>query len=139
MKIFIDTSSLVKRYLVEIGSEKLDLLFDESDDIFVSFITEIEFNSSLKRRLFDYSINEMDYQYILNEFYQDLKDFSVIEYSLTIKNRAIDLIKKHQIKTLDSIQLSCVNTNIIDKFITSDEKLYNASLKEFKNKSILIK
>ena len=106
---------------------------------FVSFITEIEFNSSLKRRLFDYSINEMDYQYILNEFYQDLKDFSVIEYSLTIKNRAIDLIKKHQIKTLDSIQLSCVNTNIIDKFITSDEKLYNASLKEFKNKSILIK
>jgi len=45
MNLFIDTSSLVKRYVDEINSDKVDELFFKSDSIEISAITKIELNS----------------------------------------------------------------------------------------------
>jgi len=49
MILFFDTSALIKRYISETGSNKVDELFEISENIIVSPVTKIEVYSSLKR------------------------------------------------------------------------------------------
>ena len=42
MNLFCDTSALIKKYIVETGSEKFDKLLNKADNVYVSSITEIE-------------------------------------------------------------------------------------------------
>jgi uncharacterized protein with PIN domain len=50
LRVFIDTASLVKRFIQEDGSVELERLFEEASEIVVSPITWIEFNAALTRR-----------------------------------------------------------------------------------------
>lgn len=138
MKIFFDTSALIKRYILEIGSDKIDSLFEECDDIFISEITELEINSALKRRVIEKSISDVAYVYILNEFYEDLEDFNIVNMLLYLKRISVELIKKHQIKTLDSLQLGSALLSPADIFVSADKKLFDISLLEFVNTSLFI-
>ena len=49
MKFFIDSSALIKRYIEEIGSEKVDDLFNIASKIILSPITKIEIYSTVNR------------------------------------------------------------------------------------------
>ncbi|MBK7058742.1 MAG: type II toxin-antitoxin system VapC family toxin [Leptospiraceae bacterium] len=49
MKSFFDTSSLVKKYIDESGSDTVTELFQNSDEVVLSPITRIEFQSALQR------------------------------------------------------------------------------------------
>nr|HPK62780.1 type II toxin-antitoxin system VapC family toxin [Spirochaetota bacterium] len=131
-------SALIKRYLFENGSKKVDTLFEECDEVYISEITEIEINSALKRRLVEKDIENSSYNYILNEFYEDLKDFNIIDLSFYLKKRSIELIRKNQLKTLDSLQLGAALLSPVDIFVTADKKLYNIARLEFNNKSLYI-
>ena len=51
MKIFMDTSVLIKRYFLEDGSGKVDKLFESANQIIVSPVTAIEARSILRRLL----------------------------------------------------------------------------------------
>ena len=42
------------------------------------------------------------------------------------------MIKKHEMKTLDSIQLAAAIIAAADIFVTSDKKLYNSAVSELK-------
>ncbi len=56
MVIFIDTSSLIKRYITEIGSDIIDSLFNDENEICISPVTAIEMRSALGRKLRDGSM-----------------------------------------------------------------------------------
>jgi uncharacterized protein with PIN domain len=77
MNLFIDTSSLVKRYVEEIISDKVDELFFKSDSIEISAITKIELNSALARRLADKSIDKKACQMALDEFGRECIYFNI--------------------------------------------------------------
>jgi len=46
---FVDTSALVKRYLPERGSDRMDSLFQQNAEIHISSLTLVEFLSNLQR------------------------------------------------------------------------------------------
>jgi len=62
MKLFFDTSALIKKYIIEDGSKKVDELMNKAESIIVSVITEIEVYSTFKRLLIEKAINEIDYK-----------------------------------------------------------------------------
>lgn len=53
MKIFLDTSSLIKLYHTEIGTDDLDKLLDENSvqEIFLAEIAKIEFSSAVWKKV----------------------------------------------------------------------------------------
>ncbi|MCX7759527.1 MAG: type II toxin-antitoxin system VapC family toxin, partial [bacterium] len=61
MVIFIDTSSLIKRYVEEDGSTKVDKYYKGKNEIFISPITPIEFKAALKRKLQEKTIDSNTY------------------------------------------------------------------------------
>jgi predicted nucleic acid-binding protein len=138
MNLFIDTSSLVKRYVDKINSDKVDELFFKSDSIEISAITKIELNSALDRRLADKSIDKKACQMALDEFDRECIYFNILPFNSIVEQEAIRLIKKNQMKTLDAVQLASAVLSSRDAFTTSDKRLYEFAAKELPVECILI-
>jgi predicted nucleic acid-binding protein len=131
---FFDTSALVKRYHIEAGSETVNALFDDPDAVFaVASITITEFVSAFTRKLNESVITAEDFRVCLSEFSKDIiTSFWVIDLDRSHINKGVSLIIKHNLRTLDSLQLA-VFLNLSPAkpaIVTSDEALYNAALKE---------
>ena len=138
MIIFADTSALVKRYIEEIGSDKVDEIFSHADGLIVSAITKAELNSAFARRLKDKSIDKKSYEMALNEFNNDFEYIDVILYNSKTETETIKSIKKYAMKTLDAIQLASARLSLADVFITSDKKLYDIAMQELSGECIYI-
>jgi uncharacterized protein len=129
MKSFLDTSSLVKRYIQEQGSALADEIFISSDSLYVSSITQIELTSALTRRLFEKSIADKAYTDALKTFRSELKYFEIVPFNAQIEKYAIKIIEKRGMKTLDAIQLSSAIESNTDQFVTSDKRLFEIASK----------
>jgi predicted nucleic acid-binding protein len=113
MKIFLDTSSLIKLYHTESGTKELDSLFEINSiqEIFLSEISKIEFNSAIwkKVRTKDLTIDEATE--ITDSFTNDYANYSFVGSDYDLILRAKDLVTKYGVqglRTLDSIQLASI-------------------------------
>ena len=138
MNLFIDTSTLVKRYVEEQHSDEVDELFLKADFIEVSSITRIKLNSALARRLADKSIDKKSYEMALTQFNNEFDFFTVIGFTNGVEAESVNLIKKHQMKTLDGVQLASARLSRRDSFVTSDKRLYDIAVKELPVECIYI-
>ena len=125
MIYFFDTSALIKRYVQEKGSNIVDNLMESADEIFISAITRIESISAARRLLEERSLSKSDFNVFKDNLASDFPFFTVVDFSEYIEKKAIELIEKYQIKTLDAIQLACclAAREDIDHLVTSDVKL----------------
>ena len=125
MIYFFDTSALIKRYVQEEGSNIVDNLMESADEIFISAITRIESISAARRLLEERSLSKSDFNVFKDNLASDFPFFTVVDFSEYIEKKAIELIEKYQIKTLDAIQLAgCLAVKEdIDNLVTSDVKL----------------
>ena len=132
MKIFMDTSVLIKRYLVETGSDKVDKLFESASQIIVSPVTSIEARSILRRLLAEKKIARSDYKKLNEELSFDFDYFTVVNFDSGLEVSAKTLIDRYQLKTLDAIQLASAisKKSAISLFAASDKKLLAAAREE---------
>ncbi len=131
MRVFLDTSALVKNYIEEVGSENVANLMHESEVINVSSLTLIECFSTLRRVLHEKLITKKQYETLKKEISQDFDYFETVS-SASALQYCERLIDKYQLKTLDSIQLgSCLCARQdIDAFVCCDRKLLGAAKRE---------
>ena len=131
---FFDTSALVKRYHIETGSEKVDEIFNDPEGVFtIASITIAEFTSVFARKLNEGIISEDDLRICLSEFSKDMiSSFWIIDLERSHINKSIPLIIKHNLRTLDSLQLAVfLNLSPLNPtMVTSDDVLFNAVIKE---------
>ena len=132
MIFFFDTSALIKRYISESGSNKVDELFEIAAQIIISPVTKIETYSTINRLRYENSISKKVYLQLNKDIQHDFKYFRTLSFSPEIETLSILLIEKHRLKTLDSIQLAaCLSQkDFIDTFVVSDNKLKQASKNE---------
>ncbi len=132
MRLFLDTSALIKKYIHEKGSEKVDDLLSRARTVIVSAITEIEACSTFRRLLAEKAISGSDYKTLMNEFETDFPYFTRIVFDEFVSSNAKLVIEKHQLKTLDSIQLgtALMLKSEFDNFVACDSKLIRAGRKE---------
>ncbi len=127
---FIDTSSLFKRYIKEEGTDKLDDIFSEKTDIYISDLTVIEILSNLKRKCeVSGEIDEKVYAIIKTRFLKDISKGILISISTTSKVivEGISLIDQKYLTPIEALQLATAlhlnrsSQSII--FVCSDLKL----------------
>jgi len=130
--LFFDTSALIKRYISERGSDKVDELFDIATQIFVSAITKTESHSTLRRLRSEHHLTTREYKALKSNIEDDFKYFVSIPFTYEIESSAIKLIERHQLKTLDSIQLATAIycKLIIDNVVAADFKLIKSANSE---------
>ena len=137
MKAFIDTSSLAKKYIDEDGSEVFDRFLSTVSEITVSPIYILEIHSTIERRLKEKNLTLYEAQWIRVEVKKDLHFFSQVLWNGNLEQKALNLIAKYQLKTLDSIQLAAGCLSKSDIFVTSDQKLFLIANREIKKVKLI--
>ena len=130
MKIFLDTSSLIKLYHPEIGTIELDKIFAENaiNEIFLSDITKIEFASAIWKKVRTKDLTAEEAHDLISSFIHDYEKFTFVKVDQEMILFARDLVSKYGLKglrTLDSIQLASVLNvkSALSLVITADDLL----------------
>jgi predicted nucleic acid-binding protein len=134
VKIFIDTSSLIKLYFREDGTTELDKLFSDYSitEIFLSELTKIEFSSAIYKKVRTGDLQAQNARDILNAFVSDESKYQFILLDSEVISSSQKLIEKYGVnglRSLDAIQLAsaCTIKGQID-FAISTDKLLNQFL-----------
>ncbi len=130
MRIYLDTSSLIKLYHTESGTKELDGIFESNQvqEVFVSSLTKVEFNSALWKKVRTKDLIEIEAVEIMASFEADYSNYSFIEVTQEVLLVAKELISKYGLnglRTLDSIQLASILKvkSKLDLAITADDLL----------------
>lgn len=133
MRVFVDTSSLFKKYLEEPGSDAFEKVLSKATEIAISPVTWIELNAAIERCIRNYSLPLEQAGRLQSEIKKDLSYFWRIQWNENLEARAIEIIHQHALKTLDSVQLASAILSESDLFVTSDRKLYLEAKKIMKH------
>ena len=129
MRAFVDTSSLFKKYVEEDGSEQLSKLLNDVLEIAVSPLTWTEINSIFARRLRENLLSSQQAAWLKSQAERDFSSFHRVHWNDALENKAVDLMNKCSILTLDAIQLASGILSKADVFVTSDKKLFEEANK----------
>ena len=129
MKAFFDTSTILKLYNEEEGSDELEIYFNNNIDIAIlSELADLEFRSALMRKLRMGEIDEEIAINVISCFENDYDNFVWIKLKGEIIKSASTLLMKYGskgLRYLDAIQLACALTLRDDEciFFTNDNIL----------------
>jgi hypothetical protein len=122
MTLFFDTSALIKRYVNEDGSAKVDELFESASHILVSSVTKIEAFSALRRLEAEKHITRSEFKTLGNELENDFSFFSVMPLSPEVEASAV----QHIIQFASCLAVK----DVIDFFVAADARLVKAALRQ---------
>jgi len=134
MILFIDTSSLVKFFHNEEGTEAVtEMLSSQENEIWVSELVRLEFVSALHRRFRNGEIDEKILDEAIEGFEAEITRFNMEPLSHVIVREAEDLLKRYGkeygLGTLDALHLGCFS--LISEsdwlFVSADENLCKAA------------
>ena len=126
MKVYLDTSSLLKLYHQEKDSDAvLSVIEGGVDGIFLSEIAGLEFRSAFWRKVRERELDEKIAGEAIEYFQNDFDKFQWVALQADIIESAKSLLMKHGgkgLRTLDSLQLASAMTLKEDDcmFLTSD-------------------
>lgn len=106
MILYLDTSSLVKLYADEEGSEKVRELDRRASAATTSWITFAEARSTFARKRREREFTDDEYRIVVEEFEGDWGRYAALEVSPDILRSAGDLAEKHGLRALDAIHLA---------------------------------
>ncbi|WP_020393853.1 type II toxin-antitoxin system VapC family toxin [Thiolinea disciformis] len=111
MNLFFDTSALVKFFHQEMGSEQVIALIEKPEnDIWVSDLARIEFNSALYRKFRRGDLDAVQLVEIASGFQEEWQNLNVQPVSQAVLDEAEALMQRQGkqlgLRTLDAIQLA---------------------------------
>ncbi|NOH01630.1 MAG: type II toxin-antitoxin system VapC family toxin [Chloroflexi bacterium] len=134
MILYLDTSALIKRYILEDGSADVVGWMKDAELIGVSLVTRVEMVSALTRAIRGNRLPSDEGVEALDEFRAQWTDFQHINIDDALIVRADLLAVAYGLKGYDAVQLACALTwkdllNVPVKFATYDVELYSAARK----------
>jgi len=129
VRIFLDTSSVIKLYFKEQGTSNLDKVFTNNiiTKIFISELTKVEFRSAIYKKIRTNTLTKQNAHDIIDAFAVDEENYTIVLINRDIINGAQSFLEKYGekgLRTLDAIQLSsAVNVKNQINFAISDDKL----------------
>ncbi|MBI4395065.1 MAG: type II toxin-antitoxin system VapC family toxin [Candidatus Omnitrophica bacterium] len=129
MRLFIDTSSLFKKYVDESGSAAFERLLSKAVEIAVSPVTWIEMNAAIERCLRDNILTSEKAEWLRVEAKKDFAYFLLVVWNENLEKKAVQLIHQYALKTMDAVQLAAGILSNAEIFVTSDHQLHRAAKK----------
>ncbi len=124
MRVFVDTSTLFKKYVDEPGSPDFDSLLNKATEIIVSPLTRIEMHAALAKCVRE-KLLPIEYAEKLRvEIKKDFTFYSRVYWNENLEEKSVEIAQKLSLKTLDAIQLASGVLSGADIFVTSDRRLF---------------
>jgi predicted nucleic acid-binding protein len=135
---FVDTSSLAKRYVNEVGSTWVRswTMSAAGNVIVISDLTTVEMASLLARRVREGTLAATDESILSSAFLLNVEqEYLSVALDTTVLISARQLVRKHALWALDSLQLACAlqaGSQLKESmtFVCGDAKLLAAAAAE---------
>jgi uncharacterized protein len=135
MILYLDTSSLVKLYVAEIGSDKIQRISEQASVISTSKIAYAEARAAFARKQKEGGFPRKGLRKIVEELNRDWESYFAIEITDGLVRLAGDLAEKYLLRGFDSIHLASA-IHLKDKtrsetyFSSADRRLNESAGKE---------
>ena len=140
LKLYLDTSAFIKRFLIEPGSDCIDLVFTEAEagDLVLT-ISVWNIGEALgvfdQRRRRDL-LSQSEFEQVQGAMGEQLlrlirlRSMEIKPVESHLLTRTWDLIKTHHLYQADALQIATCMENKNDALVSGDEALVKASEKE---------
>jgi predicted nucleic acid-binding protein len=136
MILYLDTSSLLKLYVEETGTNEVQEKSGRSDAIASSVIAYPEAHAALARRHREGALSKSELKTVLEQFRETWAHFLAVFLSAPIYLRAGTLAIKYGLRGMDAIHLASwaelFKGGDRVEFLSHDQKLMKAAAKEAK-------
>ena len=129
MKLAVDSSSFAKRYVQEVGSDKLDHFLQNASELAFCVILIPEIVSGLNRLLREKVFTIADYRTIKKQLLEDIKDVTVLQITPSVVSRSLKLLERHVLRAMDALHVACALEWKADLFLTADRRQFSAAKK----------
>jgi len=133
--LYLDTSSLVKLYMEEAESLKIETLVRSSEATATSIISYAEARAAFARRFREKSFTSDEHNRLKAFFDKDWRNYFILNITQDMVKLAGNLAEKHALRGFDSIHLASaltlhqeVSTPVV--FSCFDNKLEKAAMRE---------
>jgi len=127
VNVFLDSSALAKRYLQELGSDRLDEILASASSLGVSVITVSEIVSALCRRRREKKLSTQEYAKAKRALFEDIEDSSVVNVTGEVVARAVHLLERWPLRSSDALHVASAAEWSADLFVSADERQCNAA------------
>jgi predicted nucleic acid-binding protein len=139
---FCDSSGIVKRYVLEVGSHWMQQICDPTagNEIWVSVITGVEVMAAIWRKVREGTLPHPLAARIADEFREHFRhQYRVVELLDAIVEEAMELVERHSLRGYDAVQLASakwLNRQLLGVglppliFVSADEELLAAAQAE---------
>ena len=127
MRVAIDTSALIKRYIAIQGGEELAALLADATSLHIAPHCRVEMHSAFNRLRLTKQMSAAACRPALAEFEQDLADFQVTPWSAEVEDAAIQMLPNSNLRAIDALHVAAALAVDTEQFITSDERQASAA------------
>ena len=106
MTVYLDTSSLVKLYIAEQGSDEVRQSLAAARAAATSALTYVEARAAFARRYREKGLERRDYAMVRRDLDADWPGYILIEMSSALCRSAGALSERYRLKSLDAIHLA---------------------------------
>ena len=135
MILYLDTSSLVKLYVEEEASLKIETLVRSSEATATSIVSYAEARAAFARRFREKSFTSDEHDRIKEFFDKDWRNYFILNLTQDMVKLAGNLAEKYALRGFDSIHLASalilqqeVSTSVV--FSCFDSKIEKAAMRE---------
>jgi hypothetical protein len=127
MRIAFDTSALAKRYVDERGTPRVLELCAQATEIVVSVLCVPEILSALNRLRREGRLTSGGYVAAKTDLADDMTQATIVPVTPAVVSRAIEILEKAALRTLDAIHLAVAMDSACDLFVSSDVRQCEAA------------
>lgn len=106
MIVYLDASALVKKYIEEIGSEKVDRLIDQASTVGTSLISRAEVAAAVAKTVRTRTLPQDEASAALRIFRIEWADLARLQVTETTVARADTLAWQHSLRGYDAVHLA---------------------------------
>jgi len=130
MRVFADTSALLKRYVAEPGTDEVSDVLGRTTELVVGCLTVVEAISALSRRGRAEELTEEDLWGARADLLEDLADAEWVPVDAELVATAVELVERRRLRTLDALQLGSALVSRPALFLCADRALARAAVAE---------
>jgi predicted nucleic acid-binding protein len=129
MRLYVDTSALLKRYIQEAGSNSVHLeLINQATEIIASVILVPELSGVLRRAVNDTRISEATAIAVIEEFQRNQRDFEWYAVDNDVRDAAATIGWATGSRGMVSIHVATAHIGLAEYFLTADKRQHQAAI-----------
>jgi predicted nucleic acid-binding protein len=127
MKTFLDSSAFAKRYVNEVGSDKVEDTCAKASELGLSVICVPEIISALNRRRRERSLTAAQYTQAKRQLLDEVRDADIINLAVPVVGSAIGVLEASPVRVMDALHIACALEWGAQLFVSSDKKQLSAA------------